>query len=105
MTMNEAVIPILPRDLYPFFQEYDPAELDLHRDADLIIQRTLEFGAWDDVRWLFSQYGIDRIRKFLRLHGERWLRPVSFNYWRKLLNVRRWKHTPFPTPKGELWPL
>lgn len=97
--------PNIPRTLYPFFQEYDPAELDIHRDADLIIQRTLEYGAWDDVRWLLSQYGVDRIRKFIRLHGERLLRPACFNYWRKLLKVHRWKHTPFPTPKGELWPL
>jgi hypothetical protein len=80
-------------------------ELDLARDANLIIQRTLEFGTWEEIRWLFSVYGSRRIRSFLRRYGERWLRPVSFSYWRKLLRVKRWKHSPFPTLKGETWNL
>ncbi len=79
------------------------AALDLGRDADLIIQRTLEFGAWEEVRWIFGVYGAKRVRSFLRLYGERWLRPVVFCYWRKLLRIRKWRQSPFPTRKGELW--
>jgi hypothetical protein len=75
----------------------------LKRDANLIIQRTLEFGTWEEIRWLFIVYGSRQVRAFLRRHGERWLRPVSFNYWRKLLRVRHWQQAPFPTRKGELW--
>ena len=93
----------IPLSLQPYFQEYDLAELDLGQHADLIIQRTLEFGTWEEVHWLFEVYGAVRIRAFLRQHGERWLKPVSFNYWRKLLKIRRWRHSPLPTPKGELW--
>ena len=95
----------IPRGLKPYFQEYDVAGLSLEKDADLVIQRTLEFGNWEEIRWLFRWYGRERIRTFLRLRGERWLKPVSFNYWRKLLKIRRWKRSPFPTPKGELWNL
>jgi hypothetical protein len=93
----------IPEPLWPHFQEYDPASLDLESDADLIIQRTLEFGTWDEVRWLFVTYGSERIRAFLRMRGERLLSPVTFNYWRKLLGVREWQSSPFPTAKGELW--
>jgi len=93
----------IPVGLKPYFQEYDIARLDLVRDADLIIQRTLEFGTWDEIRWLFETYRSKRIRLFLREHGERWLKPVTFNYWRKLLDVRRWKKSPFPSVGGELW--
>jgi squalene cyclase len=93
----------IPEGLKPYYQEYDPESLELNRDAELIIQRALEFGTWDEVRWLFEVYGAKRIRVFLRQRGERWLKPVAFNYWRKLLGVRRWKHSPFPTSKGELW--
>jgi hypothetical protein len=92
---------LIPSSLKPYFQEYDLQDLRIHRDADLIIQRILEFGTWDDIRWLFQAYPPKRIRRFLRLHGERWLRPVTFNYWRKLLHIRRWQHAPFG--KGELW--
>ncbi len=93
----------IPDRLKPHFQEYDFEQLDLARDANLIIHRVLEFGTWDEIRWLFQQYGAKRIRLFVRKHGERWLKPVSFNYWRKLLRIRRWAISPFPTPKGELW--
>ncbi|MEO7839380.1 MAG: hypothetical protein ABIU06_08530, partial [Anaerolineales bacterium] len=89
--------------LKPYFQEYDIARLDIARDANLIIQRVLEFGTWEEIRWLFETYRSKRIRLFLRGYGERWLKPVTFNYWRKLLNIRRWRKSPFPTSKGELW--
>jgi hypothetical protein len=85
------------------FQDYDPDRLDLEKDADPIIQRVLEFGAWEEVRWLFETYGRRRIRLFLRHRGERMLSPVTFHYWRKLLKVTRWQRSPFETPKGEVW--
>lgn len=93
----------LPERLKIYFQEYNPDQLELKRDANLVIQRVLEFGNWDEIRWLFELYGARRIRKFIRQYGERWLKPVSFNYWRKLLQIRQWKSSPFSTPKGELW--
>lgn len=93
----------IPAGLHPFFQEYDPLSLDLARDADLIIQRSLEFGTWEDVRWLFRLYGKNRIRSFLRQHGERWLNPIVFQYWRKLFGLKKWEHSPFPTSRGEVW--
>jgi Family of unknown function (DUF6922) len=93
----------IPEGLWPYFQEYDPAQLNLEEDADLIIQRALEFGTWDDIRWLFLTYGRRRIRAFLRKRGERWLSSVTFNYWRRLLGVKSWQSSPFPTAKGELW--
>jgi hypothetical protein len=98
--MNARPQPI-PTSLQPYFQEYDLADLHLQRDANLIIQRTLEYGTWEEVRWLFQVYTRQRIQRFLRKHGERWLRPVTFNYWRKLLGIRRWQSAPFG--KGDVW--
>ena len=98
-----ASVPQIPRGLKPYFQEYDVKRLDIVRDANLIIQRVLEFGTWDEIRWLFETYHSKRIRLFLRQHGERWLKPVTFTYWRKLLGIRRWRKSPFPTVSGELW--
>ena len=93
----------IPPGLRTYFQEYDPQSLDPERDADLIIQRALEFGDWEELRWLFASYGGKRLRAFLAKRGERWLSPVTFSYWRKLLKVKKWQTSPFPTPKGELW--
>jgi hypothetical protein len=93
----------IPVGLKPHFQEYDTSQLDFRRDANLIIQRALEFGTWDEIRLLFKTYGSRRIRLFLREHGQLWLKPVTFHYWRKLFGIRVWKTSPFPTAKGELW--
>lgn len=95
--------PQIPEGLWPYFQEYDLAQLNLERDADLIIQRALEFGTWDEVRWLFATFGRQLIGSFLRKRGERLLSPVTFNYWRRLLGIRNWRASLFPTAKGELW--
>jgi hypothetical protein len=97
------ILDTIPSGLRPHFQEYDLADLQLERDADLVIQRVLEFGTWEEIRWLFQVYGRMRVSKFLRQYGERWLDPVAFHYWRKLLGIRRWRRSPFPTSKSELW--
>ena len=77
--------------------------LDLQRDANLIVQLALEFGTWEEVRWVFNVLGPKRVRLYLGQYGERWLKPVSFKYWRKLLRIRKWRRAPFPTAKGEVW--
>ena len=93
----------IPIGLKPYFQEYDVSQLDLASNADLVIQRTLDFGNWEEIRWLFKTYPEKRIRSFVREYGERQLQPVTFHYWLKLLRIRKWKSSPFPTAKGELW--
>jgi hypothetical protein len=93
----------IPSGLRPYFHEYDPEALDLDRDADLILQRTLEHGTWEEIRWLFGRYGGSRVRSFVQERGERWLSRVTFNYWRKLLQIEEWRRSPFSTAKGEVW--
>jgi len=100
---NELVSNQIPERLKSYFQEYSLDQLDTKRDANLVIQRILEFGNWDEIHWLFELYGSRRIRRFIREYGERWLKPVSFNYWRQLLRIRRWRTSPFPTPPGGTW--
>ena len=93
----------IPSGLWPHFQEYDAQRLDRDQDADLIIQRTLEHGTWEEIRWLVATYGVDHVRAFVRLRGERMLSRVTFNYWRKLLGIRRWRHSPFAREAREVW--
>ncbi len=70
----------IPRGLWPYFQEYDPQALDLSNDANLILQRALKFGTWEEVRWLFRTYGKKRIGTFIIQRGKRVLSPVTFHY-------------------------
>lgn len=101
--MDSEKIRNLPDRLWPHFQEYDPNSLDLERDANLVIQRVLEFGNWNELRWLFRLYGKPRISAYVRQYGERGLSRVTFNYWRKLLGIRKWRKAPFSAVKDELW--
>lgn len=103
MSIQSPAAASIPAGLVPHFQEYDARSLDLDRDANLIIQRALEYGSWEDVSWLFGIYGKERIGAFLRERGERLLSPVAFNYWRKLLDIQQWRASPFPTPRDEVW--
>lgn len=95
----------IPSGLWPYFQEYDPRQLNYEQDADLIVQRTLEHGTWEEIRWLMTVYGRKRIREFVRLHGERMLSAATFTYWRKLLDLRRWRHRPFAPEARQVWPF
>ena len=103
MSYENMVLNEVPDGLRPYFQEYDVQTLDLDRDANLVIQRTLEYGTWDELRWLFRRYGDRRIRVFVREHGERMLSRVTFNYWRKLLGIQRWRRSPFRMARGDVW--
>jgi len=46
----------IPASLKPYFQEYNLEDLSIRRDADLIIQSTLEFGNWDEIRCILSNF-------------------------------------------------
>jgi hypothetical protein len=102
-TQNPGLDQEIPARLHPYFNEYNPARLDLERDANLIIQRTLEYGNWEEVRWLFRGYGRRRISAYVRRYGARGLSRVTFNYWRRLLGIHKWHKPPFDSLRAELW--
>lgn len=93
----------IPKRLESYIQDYDFKSLKLERDANLIIERTLEFGTWRDLRWLLRVYGSQRISRYLREMGERNLSPEAFNYWRKMFHLKTWRHSPFDIKRGEIW--
>ena len=59
----------IPASLAPFFQEYDLEQLTLERSATTIIERTLQYGNREEIRWLFSQYSRQRIREWVQKYG------------------------------------
>jgi len=73
----------IPSSLVPFFQEYDLRKLDLERSAGTIIERTLQFGNREEIRWLFHTYPHRRIRDW----------------------VARWEKVALPEPHRTFWTL
>ena len=81
-------LPELPATSAWLFPEYDFAAIDPETYADVIIERILERGTWDELRWLFARYGEPRVREWVRSHGFRLLSKRSFALWRLALDVR-----------------
>lgn len=69
------------------FPEYEFADMDTEKHAGVIIERVLERGSWEELRWLFARYGELRVAEWVRRHGFRLLSKRSFALWRLVLGV------------------
>lgn len=90
----------LPESLYIFFQEFDPTKLDLVRDAEIIIERTLRFGNRAELRWLFGHYGRQRIASWISDMGTYRLPKRHLPFWSLLLGIE----TPAQPERKAIWP-
>ena len=91
----------IPESLHIFFQEVDPRRLDLRRDADTIIERTLRFGNRTELHWLFNCYGQPRISAWIQDVGVYRLPERHLAFWCLLLDIE----TLQCRPKGKgVWP-
>lgn len=61
------------------FWDVDPKTIDLKRHARYVIERVLDFGNDDEVRWLWSQYGPKSIREVAE--SSRDIHPQSRALW------------------------
>ena len=61
------------------FWDANPEKLDPERNAQYIIERILDFGRDDEVRWLKQQYDSARIKK--AVEKSRSLRPDTKKLW------------------------
>jgi hypothetical protein len=77
----------LPASTAWLFPEYDFADMDPEEHAGVIIERVLERGSWDELRWLFTRYGEPRVAEWVRRHGFRLLSRRSFALWQVALGV------------------
>jgi len=90
----------LPESLYIFFQEFDPSHLDLIRDTELIIERTLRFGNRVELRWLFAHYGRQRIASWISDMGRYRLPKRHLSFWSLLLDIE----IPPQRERKAIWP-
>ncbi|MCX6715908.1 MAG: hypothetical protein NT077_02715 [Candidatus Taylorbacteria bacterium] len=65
------------------FWDTNPKWIDLKKNAQYVIERVLDFGHDDEVRWLRNTYQSDQIKKVVEM--SRSLRPETKNLWRLLL--------------------
>jgi hypothetical protein len=78
---------LLPADAAWLFPEYDFDTINLESHASVIVERVLERGAWEHLRWLFATYGEASVAEWVRRHGFRLLSRRSFALWRVVLGI------------------
>jgi hypothetical protein len=61
--------------------------MDLERHRSVVIERVLERGTWEQLRWLFATYGEACVAEWVRRHGFRLLSKRSFALWRLALGI------------------
>ena len=77
----------IPHSLAPFFQEYDLAQLDLDRSRFTIIERILQFGDRQEIRWLFTVYPKQAIIDWISRWGEEALPEPHRTFWKLVLEI------------------
>jgi hypothetical protein len=91
MKMNEKFESVqLPADSDWLFPEYDVDSLEVESHSGVIIERMLERGTWEQLRWLFGTYGEERVACWVQQHGFRLLSKRSFVLWRLVLRVQEY---------------
>lgn len=78
----------IPQRLYPLFWSYDPKLISIKRDKAIIITRVLNYGNWEDVKWLFKIYSESEIKKVIA-HPQRghWWKK-ALNFWVKVFDIK-----------------
>ncbi len=84
---NMEFFPSIPTSLSPFFQEYDLAQLDLERSRFTIIERVLQFGDRQEIRWLFTVYSKPEIIEWVRRWGDEALPEPHRTFWKLVLEI------------------
>ena len=65
------------------FWDINPATLDAKRHAVYIIERILDYGTDEEVRWMYRNYSRELIRDVVS--RSRVLRPETLQLWKQLL--------------------
>jgi len=77
----------IPSKMKWLFCSYDVESLDLKDDKDYIITQTLNYGVWDDLKWLYKAYSEKDIKAVLKnpIRGV-WFEKV-LNFWTTIFGI------------------
>lgn len=67
------------------FWDTTPSRIDPKKHARYIIERVLEFGRPDEIKWLFREYSKDQIKNVMNLPRVQ-LSPRSKAFWSLVLS-------------------
>jgi len=77
----------IPPSLAPFFQEYDITRLNPDTGFFTIIERTLQFGNREGIRWLFKMYSDKQVTDWVKKFGKDCLPQPHLRFWQFILEA------------------
>jgi len=77
----------IPKKMKWLFWSYDINSLDLEIDKDYIISQVLNYGTWEDLKWLFKVYRKRDIKNIVK-NPKRgiWFKKV-LNFWTTIFDI------------------
>ena len=78
----------IPQKIKWLFWSYDIKSLDLKEDKDYIIPQVLNYGTWEDLKWLYKVYSEKDIKKVVKNPRRGlWFKNV-LHFWTTIFNIR-----------------
>ncbi|HEX7671443.1 MAG TPA: hypothetical protein VF395_17740 [Polyangiaceae bacterium] len=71
----------VPDEVARLFWDVDPASVDLDRHRDYVMERIMDRGTWEAMRWLRRTYPREALADFLLRKGKRLIAPRERAYW------------------------
>lgn len=77
----------VPKKFSYLFWDVNPRGLNVQAHRDYILERILEYGTMESVRWALKTYGRGGIADFLKRRGWRVLSGKTLSFWKLILNL------------------
>lgn len=85
---------IIPREFKKYFWDVDFDELNFQKHRNYILERMLNFGAFDSFNWIFKTFNNNEVENLLDKKGKYSLSRNSFLFWGKLVKDEElWKRS------------
>lgn len=79
---------VISGEIRSLLWEYDLEGVEDDADLeDAVIERVMQRGSWDQMRWLLRHMGRKRLRLYLEGRGHRRLAPRELRFWALLSGV------------------
>jgi len=96
----------LAKEVKSLFWEVEISAVDVSAHWEYVLERILEYGTAESVRWAMESYGEAKIREFILGRGLRVLSRKTVNYWAMRLGLRGEECIQrfLSGPRNPLWP-
>ena len=91
----------MPAFLKRYFWDSDFSTIDPQKFSTYVIERLLDLGDMDAIKWLFETYQKSEIKEVVKT--TRRLSKKSLNYWLTVLDIEQWKTQALVRKQNAIW--